>query len=64
VDVGGTSIGYTVSIGVATMDESVATVADLLKRSDTAMYEAKACGRNRVERWCPDLVALTATAGA
>jgi len=64
VDVGGTSIGYTVSIGVATMDESVASVADLLKRSDTAMYEAKARGRNRVERWCQDLVALPATAGA
>ena len=51
VEVDGRSIRYTVSAGVATMDSTVAGVADLLKRADTAMYAAKANGRNRVECW-------------
>jgi len=57
VEVDGTSIRYTVSAGVATMDDTVAGVAELLKRADTAMYAAKAQGRNRVERWLPALAA-------
>ena len=57
VEVDGKSIRYTVSAGVATMDDSVAGVTDLLKRADTAMYAAKAQGRNRVERWRAELAA-------
>ena len=38
----------TVSIGIATMDESTAGVDALLKRADDALYAAKHSGRNRV----------------
>ena len=37
----------TVSIGVATLNAGESTTS-LLKRADTAMYQAKAAGRNRV----------------
>jgi diguanylate cyclase len=39
----------TFSAGVAQLQSGEAQ-ADLLKRADTAMYKAKAAGRNRVER--------------
>ena len=55
VEVEGTPIHYTVSIGVAVMDADVDDVNGLMKRADAAMYAAKANGRNRVERWTPDL---------
>lgn len=42
------ALSVTVSIGVAACDEKVADVAALLKRADTALYQAKAAGRNRV----------------
>lgn len=42
-----TGIGYTVSIGVATLEPGE-TVASLLSRADTALYAAKSAGRNRV----------------
>lgn len=57
VEVDGKSIRYTVSAGVATMDDTSMGVGDLLKRADTAMYAAKAHGRNRVERWRAGLAA-------
>ena len=57
VEVDGKLIRYTVSAGVATMDDDVAGVGDLLKRADTAMYAAKAKGRNCVERWRAELAA-------
>jgi len=38
----------TVSIGVATVDESTSSVEALLKRADEALYAAKHNGRNRV----------------
>jgi diguanylate cyclase (GGDEF)-like protein len=43
------SIGFTVSIGVATMDahRKFETVEALLKAADQALYKAKASGRNR-----------------
>jgi diguanylate cyclase (GGDEF)-like protein/PAS domain S-box-containing protein len=47
----GRPIAYTVSAGVATMEAGVDSVNTLLKRADTAMYAAKAQGRNRVLRW-------------
>jgi len=40
-------IGYTVSIGVATLEPDE-TIASLLSRADTALYAAKSAGRNRV----------------
>jgi two-component system cell cycle response regulator len=44
----GKSIEVTVSVGVAAMLPAHDRVADLLKRADTALYEAKSAGRNRV----------------
>ena len=55
VEIDGKSISYTVSVGVASMEAVADDVSDLLKRADTAMYAAKALGRNRVERWRADL---------
>jgi len=43
----GTGIGYTVSIGVATLLPGE-TIAAMLSRADAALYEAKAAGRNQV----------------
>jgi diguanylate cyclase (GGDEF)-like protein/PAS domain S-box-containing protein len=47
------SIPYTVSIGVAAMDDGVAGLEGLIKRADEALYAAKRLGRNRVAGWQP-----------
>jgi two-component system, cell cycle response regulator len=44
----GKSIPVTVSVGVATLEGRADSIASLAKRADTALYEAKAAGRNRV----------------
>jgi diguanylate cyclase (GGDEF)-like protein/PAS domain S-box-containing protein len=44
-------IAYTVSIGVAVMDDGVAGLESLLSRADQAMYSAKRLGRNRAVCW-------------
>lgn len=51
VHVDGNAIGCTVSIGVAAMEPGVDGIHTLLQRADTALYAAKAAGRNRVLRW-------------
>jgi len=43
----GSGVGYTVSIGVATLEPGE-TIASLLSRADLALYAAKSAGRNRV----------------
>lgn len=55
VIVDGKRIRYTVSAGVATMQPGWKGIDELLKRADAALYHAKRSGRNRVERWAPDL---------
>jgi diguanylate cyclase (GGDEF)-like protein len=45
----GHSITLTVSIGLATFQETDRSFNDLLRRADKALYAAKAMGRNRVE---------------
>ena len=42
------SYSTTVSIGVATADETMAGVSDLMRLADQALYTAKRTGRNRV----------------
>ena len=39
----------TVSIGVATFSPPIATLTDLIREADNALYRAKRAGRNRVE---------------
>ncbi len=54
VMVDGESISYTVSAGVAAMDDRISGLDGLMKRADQALYAAKARGRNRVDCWTPD----------
>lgn len=63
VRVGGVPIRYTVSVGVASMDSEVDCVDALLARADSAMYVAKAAGRNRAERWHPGTAVKHAIGG-
>jgi len=44
---GGATVRYTVSVGVASLDEGE-SLASLLQRADAALYAAKRGGRNRV----------------
>ncbi len=45
---GGVSVKITCSLGVAEVDASTQSSADLVRRADKALYEAKRGGRNRV----------------
>ncbi len=45
----GTDITVTVSIGVATWNETVTELKTMIAAADRALYRAKAAGRNRVE---------------
>lgn len=51
----GQRIRYTVSAGVASLADGDGGIDLLLKRADQALYAAKRAGRNRVERWRPEL---------
>ena len=44
----GQQLEVTVSVGVSSLRRGLDTVADLMKRADIALYEAKTAGRNRV----------------
>jgi two-component system cell cycle response regulator len=44
----GQTIAVTVSVGVSSLSRSIDSVAELMKRADLALYEAKNGGRNRV----------------
>jgi diguanylate cyclase (GGDEF)-like protein/PAS domain S-box-containing protein len=54
VVVDGDRIDYSVSIGVAAMDDCVNGLDALIKRADQALYVSKAGGRNRVKGWVPE----------
>ena len=60
VDVDGTLICFSVSGGVASVDENVSGLDALIKRADLALYAAKGSGRNRIEAWRPALTNKTA----
>jgi len=47
------SIAYTISIGVAVMDDTLDGFDGLIKRADEALYAAKRRGRNQVAVWTP-----------
>ncbi|MBY0243702.1 MAG: diguanylate cyclase [Burkholderiaceae bacterium] len=49
------AIAYTISIGVAVMDDSLNGFDGLMKRADQAMYTAKRRGRNQVVCWTAEL---------
>ena len=49
VEVDGVSIRYSVSGGVASMNDAEDGLDALMKRADAALYAAKAAGRNRIE---------------
>jgi diguanylate cyclase (GGDEF)-like protein/PAS domain S-box-containing protein len=49
VEFEGAAIQYTVSIGVSAMCGSMTSLDGILKSSDTALYDAKKLGRNRIE---------------
>lgn len=51
VEIDGMRIRYTVSGGVASMDADVSSLDELIKRADTALYDAKADGRNCIRTW-------------
>ena len=53
VEFDGVRIAYTVSGGVAAMDEGVTGLDALMKRADEALYVAKKAGRNRIATWAP-----------
>jgi diguanylate cyclase (GGDEF)-like protein/PAS domain S-box-containing protein len=60
IDVGGSTLVTTVSIGVAGADDGDTSAGELLRRADFAMYSAKDHGRARVELYAaPDPAAGT-----
>ena len=61
LDVGGIDCSLTVSVGIATAwSVNSDTLTDLVSNADSALYRAKALGRNRVvlfsQEWCNDRV--------
>ena len=49
VEVDGVKIHFTVSGGVASMDDGINTLDALMKQADQELYQAKASGRNRIQ---------------
>lgn len=52
-DIGGQSLAITVSIGISQYPRDGADMGALLRQSDTAMYDAKQCGRNNCQIFNP-----------
>jgi len=53
--VDGHELQLTVSIGIAMFPQSGLSTEELLKNADTAMYQAKADGRNTLRRFSPNM---------
>ncbi len=56
VIISGHSLSVTVSIGIAIYPTDDTDVTVLLTKADTAMYEAKSCGRNGYFNYAPNLL--------
>lgn len=52
-EIGGFTVGVTVSIGISEAGGQTDCIGDLMKRADQALYQAKRDGRNRVRRARP-----------
>nr|WP_257785447.1 GGDEF domain-containing protein [Polynucleobacter asymbioticus] len=57
MDLGGSTITTSASIGVALYPAHGLNDADLMNSADVAMYEAKSSGRNAIKVFGKDLVA-------
>jgi diguanylate cyclase (GGDEF)-like protein len=55
IDLSGTTVTISPSIGIAFYDPKMQSSHDLLRRADTAMYAAKLAGKNTYRFWNPDL---------
>jgi len=64
VEVGGESIRFSISVGIATVDSNTSDLDQLMKQADDALYAAKADGRNRVVCWTPGQAFSPRNAGA
>jgi diguanylate cyclase len=54
-DIEGNEVYVTVSIGISVCPRDTTDAADLLKQADTAMYHAKARGRNAYQLFLPEM---------
>ena len=54
-DIGGQSLAITVSIGISQYPRDGADIGALLRHSDTAMYDAKQCGRDNCQSFNPTM---------
>jgi diguanylate cyclase (GGDEF)-like protein len=45
----------TASLGVASIDEAIAKIDEVLERADVALYACKRGGRNQVQVWTPEM---------
>ena len=54
----GREIPVSVSVGVCALAAEKCDANDLLKNADAALYDAKANGRNRFRRYCPNLAPI------
>ena len=52
-DIGGQSVAITASIGISQYPRDGADMGALLRQSDTAMYDAKQCGRDNCQSFNP-----------
>ena len=63
-DIHSRSYHCTASIGITLFRDQSISVDELLKRADTAMYQAKAAGRNTLRFFDPEMQAVVATRAA
>lgn len=61
LEIGHEQVSVSGSIGIALCPEHALTAEDLIKAADSAMYSAKALGRNRARVWSLDMAQRAAT---